>query len=196
MDREKSVRRPFGFVSFSSEKTAEEVLRQQRHSVNGASIEVRPAKPRPHEQQQLQMQQQYQYGDYLLPHHHNALISSMSNSTITHQPMMGVHANQNSYYTTSNNNYPQQIDQWSQGANNGSSYWSTANTDIRNNNNSTSVPQWSSGNSSNLRLRQVLKAQFQRRILHYEKWRVLFSFEKCHLCFFRKQWWFVICEWQ
>ena len=112
MDREKSVRRPFGFVSFSSEKTAEEVLRQQRHSVNGASIEVRPAKPRPHEQQQLQMQQQYQYGEYILPqHHHNQLLSSISAPTMTHQSIMGVHANQNSYYThtTNNNNYLGQV---------------------------------------------------------------------------------------
>ena len=64
MDRGKSVRRSFGFVSFSSEKTAEEVLRQQRHSINGTSIEVRPAKPRPHEQQQSQ---QYQHQSHL--HH-------------------------------------------------------------------------------------------------------------------------------
>ncbi len=109
MDREKSVRRPFGFVSFSSEKTAEEVLRQQRHAVNGASIEVRPAKPRPHEQQQLQMQQQYQYGEYIVPHHHNALISSISAPTMAHQSIMGVHANQNSYYTHNNNNYVGQV---------------------------------------------------------------------------------------
>ncbi|CAF2394653.1 unnamed protein product [Rotaria sp. Silwood2] len=153
MDREKSVRRPFGFVSFSSEKTAEEVLRQQRHSVNGASIEVRPAKPRPHEQQQLQMQQQYQYGEYILPHHHNSLISSISAPTMTHQPIMNVHANQNSYYThaTNNNNYAGQVDQWSQGANNGVPYWSTANSDIRNNNNNNnSIPQWSTGRNGGL----------------------------------------------
>jgi RNA recognition motif-containing protein len=110
MDREKSVRRPFGFVSFSSEKTAEEVLRQQRHTVNGASIEVRPAKPRPHEQQQLQMQQQYQYGEYILPHpHHNTLISA---PTMAHQSMINVHSNQNSYYTHNNNNYPGQVNQF------------------------------------------------------------------------------------
>lgn len=121
MDREKSVRRPFGFVSFSSEKTAEEVLRQQRHIVNGASIEVRPAKPRPHEQQQhqhhqhqqqqLQMQQQYQYGEYVLPHHHNQLIPSISAQGMTHTPMMNVHTNQNSYYThsTVNHNYAGQV---------------------------------------------------------------------------------------
>jgi RNA recognition motif-containing protein len=111
MDREKSVRRPFGFVSFSSEKTAEEVLRQQRHLVNGASIEVRPAKPRPHEQQQLQMQQQYQYGEYILPHHHhNTLISA---PTMTHRSMMNVHSNQNSYYTHNNNNYSGQVNLFS-----------------------------------------------------------------------------------
>ncbi|CAF2401323.1 unnamed protein product [Rotaria sp. Silwood2] len=57
MNRERSVCRPLGFVSFSSEKTAEEVLRQQCHIVNGASIEVRSTKPHPYEQQQLQMQQ-------------------------------------------------------------------------------------------------------------------------------------------
>jgi hypothetical protein len=149
MDREKSVRRPFGFVSFSSEKTAEEVLRQQRHLVNGASIEVRPAKPRPHEQQQLQMQQQYQYGEYILPHHHhNTLISA---PTMTHRSMMNVHSNQNSYYTHNNNNYSGQIDQWSQGANNGGSYWSTANSDIRNNNNNNnSISQWSTGSNAGL----------------------------------------------
>lgn len=110
MDREKSVRRPFGFVSFSSEKTAEEVLRQQRHSVSGASIEVRPAKPRPHEQQQLQMQQQYQYGEYMLPQHHpNTLISSISAPTMPHPSIMNIHPNQNSYYTHNNNNYPGQV---------------------------------------------------------------------------------------
>ena len=105
MDREKSVRRPFGFVSFSSEKTAEEVLRQQRHSVNGASIEVRPAKPRPHEQQQLQMQQQYQYGEYLLPQH----LSTMLIPSISASSMAASHANQNSYYTSNNNNYAGQV---------------------------------------------------------------------------------------
>ena len=112
MDREKSVRRPFGFVSFSSEKTAEEVLRQQRHSINGASIEVRPAKPRPHEQQQqqqLQMQQQYQYGDYILPHHHHPHNAFISAPTMTHQQMINVHSNQNSYYTHNNNNYAGQV---------------------------------------------------------------------------------------
>jgi len=153
MDREKSLRRPFGFVSFSSEKTAEEVLRQQRHSVNGASIEVRPAKPRPSEQQQMQMQQQYQYGEYILPHHHhNTLISSISAPTMTHQSIMNVHPNQSSYYThtSNNNNYPGQIDQWSQGANNGGSYWSTANNDIRNNNNNNSISQWSTGSNGGL----------------------------------------------
>ena len=106
MDREKSVRRPFGFVSFSSEKTAEEVLRQQRHSINGASIEVRPAKPRPNEQQHHQQQQQpfhqhqqqYQYGEYFLSHpHQNTLITT---STIPHQ---------SSYYTQNNNNYQGQV---------------------------------------------------------------------------------------
>ena len=108
MDREKSARRPFGFVSFSSEKTAEEVLRQQRHSINGTSIEVRPAKPRPHEQQQqLQMQQQYQYGDFILPQHHqNTLISSLTGPTMTH---INLHPNQNSYYTHNNNNYQGQV---------------------------------------------------------------------------------------
>ncbi|CAF1569806.1 unnamed protein product [Rotaria magnacalcarata] len=158
MDREKSVRRPFGFVSFSSEKTAEEVLRQQRHLVNGASIEVRPAKPRPHEQQQLQMQQQYQYGEYILPHHHhNQLISSISAPTMTHPSMINVHANQSPYYThtSTNNNYAGQIDQWSQGANNGVPYWSTANSDIRNNNNNNnnnnnSITQWSTGRNGGL----------------------------------------------
>ena len=107
MDREKSVRRPFGFVSFSSEKTAEEVLRQQRHSINGASIEVRPAKPRPqdqqqqqqhyhHHQQQQQQQQQgypqhFQYGEYVLSHH-NTFVPS-------HQSVINIHSNPNSYYT-------------------------------------------------------------------------------------------------
>ena len=107
MDRGKSVRRPFGFVSFSSEKTAEEVLRQQRHSIHGASIEVRPAKPRPHEQQQMQMQQQYQYGEYMMPHHHpGGLLSSLSASSMTPQTIMGVHTNPNSYYTaTANTNH-------------------------------------------------------------------------------------------
>ncbi|UJR34956.1 hypothetical protein I4U23_027734 [Adineta vaga] len=156
MDREKSVRRPFGFVSFSSEKTAEEVLRQQRHSVNGASIEVRPAKPRPHEQQQqqqLQMQQQYQYGEYFSPHQlNNIFISSIPTSTMAHPSMVNAHTNQNAYYMANNNNYPIQIDQWSQGTNNGGTYWNTNSGDVRNNNNnnnsnSNSVTQWSIGNN-------------------------------------------------
>jgi len=118
MDRGKNTRRPFGFVSFSSEKTAEEVLRQQRHSINGISIEVRPAKPRPHEQQQQQQhqhqqplhQQQYQnassysYGDYVLSPHTNSMIQ-----------------HQNSFYPQiiHQQNYSGQIvDQWSQTGNN------------------------------------------------------------------------------
>ena len=114
MDREKSVRRPFGFVSFSSEKSAEEVLRQQRHSVNGASIEVRPAKPRPHEQQQLQMQQQYQYGEYISPHHfNNVFISSISNATMPHPSMMNTPMNPNVYYTSNNNNYSIPVNEFS-----------------------------------------------------------------------------------
>lgn len=77
MDREKNMRRSFGFVSFSSEKTAEEVLRQQRHSINGTWIEVRPAKPRPHEQQQHQHYQNsrmFPYGEYLVPAHRNSMM--------------------------------------------------------------------------------------------------------------------------
>ena len=89
MDRGKNARRPFGFVSFLSEKTAEEVLRQQRHSINGISIEVRPAKPRPHEQQQQhqQVQQQqyqnpqsYSYGEYVLSPQTNSMIHQHQNS--------------------------------------------------------------------------------------------------------------------
>ena len=106
MDRGRSVRRPFGFVSFSSEKTAEEVLRQQRHSINGTSIEVRPAKPRPnehqHQQQQQQQQQsmlppqqQYSYGEYFLPQHH---LSNFS------QPQSMINFHPNSYYTQTMNN--------------------------------------------------------------------------------------------
>ncbi|CAF1627148.1 unnamed protein product [Adineta ricciae] len=150
MDREKSVRRPFGFVSFSSEKSAEEVLRQQRHSVNGASIEVRPAKPRPNEQQQLQMQQQYQYGEYISPHHfNNVFISPISNATMPHSPMMNTPMNPNVYYTSNNNNYSIPIDQWTQGTNNGGTYWNSNNGDSRNNHNnsSTSGSQWSTGNN-------------------------------------------------
>ncbi|CAF4030772.1 unnamed protein product [Adineta steineri] len=44
MNHEANVRRPYGFVLFSSEKPAEEILRQQRHLVNGVLIEVRPDK--------------------------------------------------------------------------------------------------------------------------------------------------------
>ena len=119
MDREKSVRRPFGFVSFSSEKTAEEVLRQQRHSVNGASIEVRPAKPRPNEQQHIQIQQHYPYGEYISPphshlpshhrHHQNPLIQSISAPHIAHPAIMNAHINQNSYYTGNSNSYVGQV---------------------------------------------------------------------------------------
>ena len=87
MDRGRSVRRPFGFVSFSSEKTAEEVLRQQRHSINGTSIEVRPAKPRPNEHQHQfhlpQQQQQYSYGEYFLPPPPQSMINFHPNSYYT-----------------------------------------------------------------------------------------------------------------
>ncbi|CAF4360701.1 unnamed protein product, partial [Adineta steineri] len=54
MNHETNVRRPYGFVLFSSEKSAEEILRQQRHLVNGVLIEVRPDKSRPPERQQSQ----------------------------------------------------------------------------------------------------------------------------------------------
>ncbi|CAF4697770.1 unnamed protein product, partial [Rotaria sp. Silwood2] len=79
---------------------------------NDASIEVRPAKSHSYEQQRLQMQQQYQYEEYVLlhSHHHNPLVSSVSVPTMTHQSIIALHSNRNSYYThiSNNNNYPGQ----------------------------------------------------------------------------------------
>jgi len=140
----KSVRRPFGFISFLSEKTAEEVLRQQRHVVNGISIEVRPAKPRAHEQQMQIQQHQYQYAEPMLSHHYGGIMQQ--NSTAT---MMGVHASPAPFYST-NSNYAPQMDQWSQGgigvgAGQGGSYWSSSTNDIRGPSLANSALQWSTG---------------------------------------------------
>lgn len=135
MDRNKSARRSFGFVSFSSEKTAEEVLRQQRHSINGISIEVRPAKPRPHEQQQYHYQaqqhsihgnryqqqaqqqqslndyQSYSAGrssvdDYLVPQHATTFMSNVGLTTVPGQTMINLPSNINPFYTSAVNNHP------------------------------------------------------------------------------------------
>lgn len=145
MDRGKNARRPFGFVSFLSEKTAEEVLRQQRHSINGISIEVRPAKPRPHEQQQQhqQVQQQqyqnpqsYSYGEYVL--------SPQTNSMI--------HQHQNSFYPQiiQQQNYSGQIaDQWSHTGNNHlNTHWPNGNNQGLSSMNANANLYGSIGNSS------------------------------------------------
>ncbi|CAF4417642.1 unnamed protein product, partial [Didymodactylos carnosus] len=98
LDREKNCRRPFCFISFNSAKTAEEVLRQQRHIINGVTIEVRPAKPRAHDQGG---------GGMMAP-----------------QSMMS--GGGGSYYDGGGNAYGDNIDRWSQGGSSGS-YWNSGN---------------------------------------------------------------------
>jgi RNA recognition motif-containing protein len=46
MDKIKQKRRPFCFILFENEQSAEEVLQQQRHTLNGKSIDCKRANPK------------------------------------------------------------------------------------------------------------------------------------------------------
>lgn len=64
-DKEKNERRPFCFISFSSEQVAQEVLRLQRHTIGEITVDVKPAKPKTlNNQQQQQQLQQHMYDPY------------------------------------------------------------------------------------------------------------------------------------
>ena len=69
-DKEKNERRPFCFISFQNEQSAQEVLRLQRHTIGEITVDVKRAKPKTLNNQQQQQQlydpygQQNMYGSY------------------------------------------------------------------------------------------------------------------------------------
>lgn len=61
-DKEKNERRPFCFISFQNEQSAQEVLRLQRHTIGDITVDVKRAKPKTlnnHQQQQQQLYDPY-----------------------------------------------------------------------------------------------------------------------------------------
>ncbi|CAF0778839.1 unnamed protein product [Adineta steineri] len=58
-DKEKNERRPFCFISFQNEQSAQEVLRLQRHTIGDITVDVKRAKPKTLNNQQQQQQQMY-----------------------------------------------------------------------------------------------------------------------------------------
>lgn len=63
-DKEKNERRPFCFISFSTEQAAQEVLRLQRHTIGEITVDVKPAKPKTSNNQQQKQIQQQMYDPY------------------------------------------------------------------------------------------------------------------------------------
>ncbi|CAF1675513.1 unnamed protein product [Adineta ricciae] len=61
-DKEKSERRPFCFISFQNEQSAQEVLRLQRHTIGDITVDVKRAKPKTLNNQQQQQQLYDPYG--------------------------------------------------------------------------------------------------------------------------------------
>ncbi len=57
-DKEKNERRPFCFISFQNEQSAQEVLRLQKHTIGDITVDVKRAKPKTLNNQQQQQQQQ------------------------------------------------------------------------------------------------------------------------------------------
>ena len=58
-DKEKNERRPFCFISFQNEQSAQEVLRLQKHTIGDTTVDVKRAKPKTLNNQQQQQQQIY-----------------------------------------------------------------------------------------------------------------------------------------
>jgi squid-like protein len=58
-DKEKNERRPFCFISFQNEQSAQEVLRLQRHTIGDITVDVKRAKPKTLNNQQQQMYDPY-----------------------------------------------------------------------------------------------------------------------------------------
>jgi RNA recognition motif-containing protein len=61
-DKEKNERRPFCFISFQNEQSAQEVLRLQRHTIGDITVDVKRAKPKTLNNQQQQQQMYDPYG--------------------------------------------------------------------------------------------------------------------------------------
>jgi RNA recognition motif-containing protein len=61
-DKEKNERRPFCFISFQNEHSAQEVLRLQRHTIGDITVDVKRAKPKTLNNQQQQQQMYDPYG--------------------------------------------------------------------------------------------------------------------------------------
>ncbi|CAF3137191.1 unnamed protein product [Rotaria sp. Silwood2] len=55
-DKEKNERRPFCFISFQNEQSAQEVLRLQRHTIGDITVDVKRAKPKTLNNNQQQQQ--------------------------------------------------------------------------------------------------------------------------------------------
>ena len=59
-DKEKNERRPFCFISFQNEQSAQEVLRLQKHTIGDITVDVKRAKPKTlNNQQQQQIYDRY-----------------------------------------------------------------------------------------------------------------------------------------
>jgi len=58
-DKEKNERRPFCFISFQNEQSAQEVLRLQKHTIGDITVDVKRAKPKTLNNQQQQLYDPY-----------------------------------------------------------------------------------------------------------------------------------------
>jgi len=66
MIKKKNERRPFCFISFQNEQSAQEVLRLQRHTIGDITVDVKRAKPKTLNNQQQQQQMYDPYGQQSL----------------------------------------------------------------------------------------------------------------------------------
>jgi RNA recognition motif-containing protein len=77
-DKEKNERRPFCFISFQNEQSAQEVLRLQKHTIGDVTVDVKRAKPKTLNNQAQQHQQQIydSYGQQSLYANYGSGVSS------------------------------------------------------------------------------------------------------------------------
>jgi len=79
-DKEKNERRPFCFISFQNEQSAQEVLRIQKHSIGDVTVDVKRAKPKTSNNQGQQQQLYDPYGQQNLYASYGSAVSSYGSS--------------------------------------------------------------------------------------------------------------------
>ncbi|CAF1100262.1 unnamed protein product [Rotaria sordida] len=93
-DKEKNERRPFCFISFQNEQSAQEVLRLQRHTIGDITVDVKRAKPKTLNNNQHQQQIYDPYGQQNIYTNYGTGVSSYG---VNAYPTVDPYATWNNY---------------------------------------------------------------------------------------------------